>query len=158
MVIKPVKNGIITSTFEDHKKRSPKGSWGIDIGSIEKDPIDVFFSYDGIIYSLGWSGTFGNRIWIKLTSGLYIGNYNIYPHLASFNNTLKEGAKVKQGDLAGILGNTGVIMVNGSLVTNKGQIKSPTGRHLHFEIRTKPDTTGISINPEEITKLYSNVG
>ncbi len=152
-MIKPVTNGIVTSTFEDHQKRS-KSSWGIDIGSFEKDPINVYFAYDGTVISSGWSDTFGNRIWIKLTSGIYVNYYNVYPHLSSINPKIKIGSKVKEGDIAGIMGNTGLILVNGALVKNEGQIKSPKGRHLHFEIRTKPDTTGTSINPIEIQEAY----
>ncbi len=154
MATKPIESGVITSTFEDHKKRSPHGSWGIDIASKEKDPVNVVFAYNGIILTYGWSDTFGNRIWIKLTSGLYANYYNIYPHLSSINPKIKIGEKVKEGSFAGIMGNTGLILVNGALVKNEGQIKSPKGRHLHFEIRTNPIITGGSIEPIEISQLY----
>lgn len=156
MATKPVKNGIITSTYEEHKKRSPQGSWGIDIGSVEKDPIDVVAAYECVVVFFGWSETFGNRIWTKVLSGTYKDVYIIYPHLSKIESSIKGLALIKEGDKIGEMGNTGLILINGKLIKNDGIIiPSPKGRHLHFEGRTRPDTSGKSIQLTEIEELYN---
>lgn len=157
---KPVSNGYITCDFEGHKARGQKGSFGIDIGTKDKDPVKVYAATDCTVHITGWSETFGNRVWVKIDSGEHIGNYAIYPHLIIIDAKIHQGKKLLAGDYIGIMGNTGIIMHKGKIVTNKPNAKGeflvpmPAGRHLHYEHRTKPDTTGISLNPLEIVNLY----
>lgn len=157
MVTKPVDSGIITSTFQDHKNRSPKGSWGIDIGSVQPFPVKIRAAYPGIVYAAGLSETFGNRVWVHNTDGEAKGFYTIYPHLDSIDSRIVPNKLIKEGDIIGIMGNTGLIMVNGSLQNNNDKhIALPIGRHLHFENRTLPDVNGVSIEPKQIIKLYTS--
>lgn len=157
--MKPVKNGYISSTFEAHVLRSPKGSWGIDIGCKDKDPVNVVAATSGVVQKCGWSDTFGNRVWLKMTSGEHKGFYAIYPHLIKIDSKIKEGVILNEGDLIGEMGNTGIIMVKGRLVINKFDGKTwlipmPEGRHLHYEHRTTMDTTGKSLKPNQIISEF----
>jgi murein DD-endopeptidase MepM/ murein hydrolase activator NlpD len=150
MPVKPEQNGTISSKFEDHMRRSPQGSWGIDIVSNDSEP-EIRAAWSGVIYIQGWSKTFGNRIWIKNDSG----SYSVYPHMRKFAKEFQINDKIQEGDVLGIMGNTGLIMHDGNLVYNDGiLIPLPNGEHLHYEERTKPDTTGESIFPMEILKYY----
>lgn len=68
------------------------------------------------------NASYGNAIKIKHSNGYY----TLYAHLESVK--VKKGQTVKQGQVIGIMGNTG----------------NSYGRHLHFEVRNKKD---IRINP-----------
>jgi len=129
----PVFNGRITSGY-GYRKLNGKLQFhgGIDIAQDSSKPI-VIAAYSGIIVACGWSDSFGNRVWVKYNENVYV----VYAHLAFINPELKEGAKVFEKDFIGIMGNTG----------------HSFGKHLHFELRTRPDMTGKSINPIEITNL-----
>ena len=153
MPIKPVQNGTISSDFEDHMRRSPLGSWGIDLISPDSEP-EIRAAWSGVIYVQGWSKTFGNRIWIKND----LGNYSVYPHMRRFAKEFTTNEKIQEGDVLGIMGNTGLIMHNGQLVYNDGIIVPlPQGEHLHYEERTAPDQTGGSIFPMQILKFYYGI-
>lgn len=87
------------------------------------------------------NASYGNAIKIKHSNGYY----TLYAHLQSVK--VKKGAEVKQGQVIGIMGNTG----------------NSYGRHLHFEVRNKKD---VRINPTKYiycdlpnmnTKLYYEV-
>jgi murein DD-endopeptidase MepM/ murein hydrolase activator NlpD len=136
-MIKPVKNGYITSDFDAHIARGVNGSFGYDIGSKEKHPV-IYSSFQGIIISSGWSETFGNRVWIKILEGNYKGLFNVYPHLFKINEDIEDGVHINAGKALGLMGNTG----------------KSFGDHLHFEIRTMPDSNGKSIRCDEIKDLF----
>lgn len=155
MATKPVQNGIITDTYEQHQQRSPKGSWGIDISSTEKEPV-VVAAYDCIVQIVGLSSTYGNRVWVKNLDGLYVNLFTIYPHLR-FLPTFKVGDRINEGQQIGIMGNTGLIGVNGKIVNNNdGHILLPLGMHLHFGIQksTSDGSPYNCVEPLEIIELY----
>jgi murein DD-endopeptidase MepM/ murein hydrolase activator NlpD len=108
---------------------------GLDISTKNSNPL-VFAAYSGIIYQLGYSTSFGNRIWIKND----VGYYAVYAHLKEINSNLVPGSKIKEGDYLGIMGNTGMSF----------------GRHLHFELREAPYAGAKSIHPIEIENLYKS--
>jgi len=127
---------------------------GIDIVSNAVKPI-VQAAYSGTIVKLGWSDSFGYRVWVKTNDF-----HAVYAHLEKINELLKEGAQIYEGDMVGIMGNTGTILYKGKLVINKpnknGELEiQPThGKHLHFELRKQPVVGSTSIRPVEIENLY----
>jgi murein DD-endopeptidase MepM/ murein hydrolase activator NlpD len=74
----------------------------------------IFAAGHGTIISAGWDSGYGRRIEIQHANG-YVTTYN---HLSGFARGVKEGAKVRQGQVVGYLGRTGLA----------------TGPHLHYEI------------------------
>ena len=90
-------------------------------------------SGDGVISFLGRQSGYGRTIEIK-----HGGNIKtLYAHLEKFENKLKVGNKIKQGDIIGYVGDSG----------------QATGPHLHFEfwqgdVRTDPVKVKLpSANP-----------
>jgi murein DD-endopeptidase MepM/ murein hydrolase activator NlpD len=82
--------------------------WAAPIGT------PIFAAGNGTIISAGWDSGYGRRIEIQHANG-YITTYN---HLSGFARGAKEGAHVRQGQVIGYLGQTGLA----------------TGPHLHYEI------------------------
>ncbi len=74
----------------------------------------VMASGDGKIIRSRWCGGGGNCIKIKHNS-----TYStVYAHLSKFARGIKEGVKVRQGQIIGYVGSTGL----------------STGPHLHYEV------------------------
>ena len=85
---------------------------GTDFAAPEGTP--VMASGDGKIIRARWCGGGGNCIKIKHNS-----TYStVYAHLSKFARITKEGARVKQGQIIGYVGSTGM----------------STGPHLHYEV------------------------
>ena len=78
---------------------------------------------NGIVTFAGWDGGYGNLVRVKHTSGLTSG----YAHLSHIASGIRAGQALKQGELIGLVGQTGLA----------------TGPHLHF-MMTK---NGAPINP-----------
>jgi murein DD-endopeptidase MepM/ murein hydrolase activator NlpD len=133
---KPVIDGFITSKY-GLRMLAGKEEFhpGLDISSKSAKP-EIIVAYKGIVMAHGFSQTFGNRVWLKLSNNLF----NVYAHLDEINPKITTGEKIPEGFLIGIMGNTG----------------HSFGKHLHFELRTTMDLTGKSINPQEIYRLYCN--
>ena len=130
--IAPV-NGYITSGFGYRiapKAGASTGHKGIDIGVNVGTRIKA--PADGVVYNRGFDrGGYG--YYMDVNHGV-INGYNIttrYGHLSSF--VAQNGAKVKQGQIIALSGNTG----------------NSTGPHLHFEIRAN----GTPINPTQYVKI-----
>ena len=114
----PTKGGYITSVFGERWGRLHKG---IDISGNIGDP--VMASFDGVVKSRFYEKDgYGNIIILKYSNGLE----TRYAHMNSFK--VKEGDRVKKGDIIGSVGNTG----------------RSTGPHLHFELRIN----GSPVDPE----------
>ena len=74
----------------------------------------IMASGDGIVTKARWCGGGGNCIKIKHNS-IY---ETIYAHMKNFEYRIKEGLRVKQGQIIGYVGSTG----------------NSTGPHLHYEV------------------------
>ncbi len=85
---------------------------GVDWAAPSGTPI--FAAGNGTVTSVGWDAGYGRRIEIQHANG-YMTTYN---HLSAFARGLKEGLRVKQGQVIGYLGETGLA----------------TGPHLHYEV------------------------
>ena len=85
---------------------------GTDFAAPKNTPIMA--SGDGIILKAQWCGGGGNCVKIKHNS-IYS---TIYAHMSKFANGIKNGVRVKQGQIIGFVGSTG----------------KSTGPHLHYEV------------------------
>ena len=88
---------------------------------------------DGVIVKAGWCGGGGNCIKIKHNS-VY---QTIYAHMSKFSNKVKNGIRVKQGQIIGYVGSTG----------------KSTGPHLHYEVIEN----GKKINSQTLRLPSGNV-
>jgi len=71
---------------------------------------------NGTVFSVGWNRVGGNRLWLRDHQG----NLFYYAHLAAFSTNVRNGARVKAGQVVGFMGNTG---------DAEGAVA-----HLHFEV------------------------
>jgi len=93
----------------------------------------IMASGDGVIVKAGWCGGGGNCIKIKHNS-VY---QTIYAHMSKFSNKVKNGIRVKQGQIIGYVGSTG----------------KSTGPHLHYEVIEN----GKKINSQTLRLPSGNV-
>ena len=85
---------------------------GTDFAAPEGTPIMA--SGDGVIIKAGWCGGGGNCVKIKHNKTYQ----TIYAHMKNFSNLAIPGNRVKQGQIIGYVGSTGL----------------STGPHLHYEV------------------------
>jgi murein DD-endopeptidase MepM/ murein hydrolase activator NlpD len=112
-------SGPITSGY-GYRNRPNYGTWtmhtGIDIGVPSGTPVHA--AEDGVVYSAGWKGSYGNCIIVDHGSGIM----TLYAHNSSF--AVGAGASVKRGQVIAYAGSTG----------------NSTGPHCHFEVRVNGTT------------------
>ena len=85
---------------------------GTDFAAPEGTPIMA--SGDGVIIKAGWCGGGGNCIKIKHNKTYQ----TVYAHMKNFSNLAIPGSRIKQGQIIGYVGSTGM----------------STGPHLHYEV------------------------
>ena len=85
---------------------------GTDFAAPEGTPIMA--SGDGVITKAGWCGGGGNCVKIKHNRTYQ----TVYAHMKNFSNVAIPGSRVKQGQIIGYVGSTGL----------------STGPHLHYEV------------------------
>jgi murein DD-endopeptidase MepM/ murein hydrolase activator NlpD len=111
----PVRGGRFTSGF-GMRLHPLLGVWrmhnGVDWAAPSGTPIVA--AGDGIVESAGRDGAYGNYIRIRHANGFQTG----YGHLSRFASGLEPGVHVKQGQVIGYVGSTGL----------------STGPHCHFEV------------------------
>ena len=120
--LKPPVAGRITSGFG--MRRHPilggmRMHTGVDIAAPHGTPIRA--SGDGVVIDTGWHSGYGQTIIISHGGNLS----TLYAHCSSIS--AREGQKVKQGDVIGRVGATGLA----------------TGPHVHFEVRVN----GACVDP-----------
>ncbi len=97
---------------------------GTDFAAKKSTP--VIASGTGTVIKAQWCGGGGNCIKIKHNS-----TYStVYAHLSKFANKIKSGTKVKQGQIIGYVGSTGL----------------STGPHLHYEVHVN----GKKVNSQKL--------
>ena len=135
LVRKPVNNAIMRSGFGG--RRHPilgytKMHTGVDWAAPYGTPI--FASGNGAIEKVGWEGGYGKYIRIKHPNGYE----TAYGHMTAFAKGMEPGKRVRQGQVIGFVGSTGLstgahvhyeILVNGRFV-DPMRIKLPRGRSL----------------------------
>lgn len=113
---KPVTNGVLRSGFG--MRRHPilkyaRMHTGVDYAASRGTPI--LAAGNGVIEKIGRNSGYGNMIIVRHTNGYE----TLYGHQSSFAKGLNQGSRVRQGQVIGYVGSTGL----------------STGPHLHFEIR-----------------------
>jgi len=85
---------------------------GVDWGSAMGTPI--FAAGNGTVEKADWEGGYGKYIRIRHTNGYE----TAYGHMSAFARGIQPGTRVRQGQIIGYVGSTGL----------------STGPHLHYEI------------------------
>ncbi|NGZ06350.1 MAG: peptidoglycan DD-metalloendopeptidase family protein [Magnetococcales bacterium] len=94
---------------------------GVDYAAPQGTPVRV--AGDGVVDSIGNQGGYGNMIVVRHSPKFS----TAYAHLSSFASGLRQGERVRQGEVIGRVGSTGI----------------STGPHLHYEVRIN----GEQVNP-----------
>ncbi|PPQ35669.1 peptidase M23 [Rhodoblastus acidophilus] len=115
LVRKPIATGELRSGFGMrfhpilHYSRPHNGvDWAAPIGT------PIFAAGNGTVIKAGWDSGYGRRVEIEHNNG-YVTTYN---HMSAFARGLHDGDRVKQGQIVGYLGASGLA----------------TGPHLHYEV------------------------
>ncbi len=121
----PVKFARISSRFSNKRWHPVLSKWrshkGVDYAAVRGTPVRA--SGDGKISFVGTKGSYGRAIFIQ-----HGARYTtVYGHLNGYAQGLKRGKFVKQGQIIGYVGSSGLA----------------TGPHLHFEFRVN----GVHRNP-----------
>ncbi|MFO1185447.1 MAG: M23 family metallopeptidase [Bauldia sp.] len=116
LVRKPISEGEFSSGFGT--RRHPvlgyvRQHTGVDWAAPRGTPIMA--AGDGVIETIGPSSGYGNFILLKHANGYETG----YGHQSAFAKGMAQGVRVRQGQIIGYVGSTGL----------------STGPHVHFEIR-----------------------
>ena len=121
---------------------------GTDFAAPSGTPIMA--SGSGTVTRARWCGGGGNCVKIKHNSTYE----TIYAHMKAFAKGIKEGRKVKQGQIIGYVGSTGLstgphlhyeVVVNGKKV-NSQKLKLPSGKTLKGDERKKFELDRIKID------------
>ena len=96
---------------------------GVDYAAPTGTPVKAVG--EGVVTQRGWSGGYGNQVIVRHGGGLE----SLYAHLSGYARGLKTGQKVRQGEVIGFVGMTGLA----------------TGPHLDFRLRQG----GSFINPSK---------
>lgn len=110
----PMRNSRITSRFTKRRYHPVlhryRAHLGVDFGARPGTPI--MSTGDGRVSFAGYTNGYGKTIKIRHSNGLT----SLYAHQKSFKSGIHSGSKVKQGDIIGYVGNSGL----------------SSGPHLHF--------------------------
>ncbi len=110
----------------------------------------IMASGDGIVIRSRWCGGGGNCVKIKHNSTYT----TVYAHMSKFGRGIKEGVRVKQGQIIGYVGSTGKstgphlhyeVIKNGKKI-NSQKLKLPSGKILKGELRKKFEVEKIKID------------
>jgi murein DD-endopeptidase MepM/ murein hydrolase activator NlpD len=115
LVRKPVAQGIMRSGFGARKHPLlgyTRAHTGVDWAAPMGTPI--YASGNGTIEKIGWEGGYGRYIRMRHTNGYE----TAYGHMSAFARGMDVGTRVRQGQIIGFVGSTGL----------------STGAHLHYEI------------------------
>jgi len=141
----PLNYKYISSYFSKNRLHPILRIWrphlAIDYAAPTGTPISTIG--DGVVISIGYNSGYGNYITIRHPNN-YVTNYG---HLSRFAKGLKKGQKVKQGEIIGYVGSTGL----------------STGPHLDFYISRNGEKVDFlklklpaasSVNPQYLNKFY----
>lgn len=118
----PLETMVLTSSYGMRTHpilRQRRAHKGIDLAAPTGSP--VYATADGIVSRAEWFSSYGNYIQIEHGSELH----TRYGHLSGY--AVREGDRVRKGDLIGYVGSTG----------------RSTGPHLHYEVRV----AGEAVDP-----------
>ncbi len=157
----PINGARLSSSFG--KRKHPilgftKLHTGTDFAAPKGTPIMA--SGDGIVTRSTWCGGGGNCVKIKHNSTYQ----TVYAHMSKFGRGIKKGVRVKQGQIIGYVGSTGLstgphlhyeVIENGRKI-NSQKMRLPSGKILKGNLRKKFEVNKIKIDvlkSELISKL-----
>ncbi|HEX2191175.1 MAG TPA: peptidoglycan DD-metalloendopeptidase family protein [Longimicrobiaceae bacterium] len=121
-----ISSAFSTGRFHPILKKS-RPHHGIDYAASAGTPIRAVG--DGVVTKAGWGGGYGNVVEIRHKRAYS----SRYAHMRGFASGIRPGTRVRQGDVIGYVGSTGL----------------STGPHLHYEFHEN----GRPINPTSIKYL-----
>ncbi|WP_370640155.1 M23 family metallopeptidase [Aurantimonas sp. HBX-1] len=128
LVRKPLPRGRFTSSFSTGRKHPVLGyvrpHWGVDWAAPRGTPI--LAAGEGVVEKSGWSSGYGRQTIVRHANG-YVTSYS---HQSAIAKGIKPGVKVRQGQVIGYVGSTGL----------------STGNHLHYEV----EVNGKKVDPMRI--------
>ncbi len=147
----PINGARLSSSYG--KRKHPilgytKMHTGTDFAAPSGTPIMA--SGDGKVTKAGWCGGGGNCVKIKHNSTYQ----TVYAHMSKFGRGIKKGARVKQGQIIGYVGSTGLstgphlhyeVIENGRKV-NSQKLKLPSGKILKGKERKNFEVSKIKID------------
>ena len=153
----PINGARLSSSYG--KRKHPilgytKMHLGTDFAAPKGTPIMA--SGDGKITKAGWCGGGGNCVKIKHNRTYQ----TVYAHMSKFGRGIKKGVRVKQGQIIGYVGSTGLstgphlhyeVIENGKKI-NSQKLKLPSGKILKGEERKN-----FEVNKIKIDVLKSNL-
>ena len=153
----PINGARLSSSYG--KRKHPilgytKMHLGTDFAAPKGTPIMA--SGDGKVIKAGWCGGGGNCVKIKHNTTYQ----TVYAHMSKFGRGIKKGARVKQGQIIGYVGSTGLstgphlhyeVIENGKKI-NSQKLKLPSGKILRGDERKK-----FEVNKIKIDVLKSNL-
>ena len=117
----------------------------------------IMASGDGIIKKAGWCGGGGNCVVIRHNSTYQ----TVYAHMSKFAKSIRNGIRVKQGQIIGFVGSTGKstgphlhyeVIVNGKKI-NSQKLKLPSGKVLKGDNRKLFETKKIKLDVLKSEKI-----
>ena len=147
----PINGARLSSSFG--KRKHPilgytKMHLGTDFAAPTGTPIMA--SGDGVVTRAQWCGGGGNCVKIKHNS-VY---QTVYAHMSKFGRGIKKGVRVKQGQIIGYVGSTGLstgphlhyeVIENGKKI-NSQKLKLPSGKSLKGNERSNFEVNKIKID------------
>ena len=147
----PINGARLSSSYG--KRKHPilgytKMHMGTDFAAPKGTPIMA--SGDGKITKAGWCGGGGNCIKIKHNNTYQ----TVYAHMSKFGRGIKKGSRVKQGQIIGYVGSTGMstgphlhyeVIENGKKI-NSQKMRLPSGKILKGDERKKFELAKIKID------------
>ena len=147
----PINGARLSSSYG--KRKHPilgytKMHTGTDFAAPTGTPIMA--SGDGKVIKAGWCGGGGNCVKLKHNNTYQ----TVYAHMSKFGRGIKKGVRVKQGQIIGYVGSTGLstgphlhyeVIENGKKV-NSQKLKLPSGKVLKGEERKKFEVSKIKID------------
>ncbi len=147
----PINGARLSSPFG--KRKHPilgftKMHTGTDFAAPTGTPIMA--SGDGVVTRAQWCGGGGNCVKIRHNS-VY---QTVYAHMSKFGRGIKKGVKVKQGQIIGYVGSTGLstgphlhyeVIENGKKI-NSQKLKLPSGKILKGKQRNRFEVSKIKID------------
>ena len=144
LVRKPVASGLMRSGFgtRNHPllgyyKMHTGVDWAAPLGTA------IYASGNGTVEKVGWESGYGKYVRIRHANGYE----TAYGHMTAFSRATQPGARVRQGQVIGYVGSTGLstgphvhyeILVNGHFV-DPLRVKLPRGRVLEGPLMTNFD-------------------
>lgn len=100
---------------------------GVDFAAPTGTP--VYAAGDGTVAFAGWRGDYGRTVILRHGGGFS----TLYAHLSAIPGSIRPGTRVRQGQVIGRVGSTGL----------------STGPHLHYEVHRN----SVAVNPASIRTL-----